>query len=176
MAMGYLFGQSVDVGALARERLTLKYILDSVMIHPSALCRWPHRRQLTHDNIKNPNKRHQPRPRKNNEKTYFTAGANAFNGTMPNPAARTAADWRNAAATRLPTGIASMILQGSRSATFHRPEQIYSRITDIQHEEAHPIGQAAEHRERADRRKVGKTYVSVIMTRTKNHVCVCGNR
>jgi hypothetical protein len=40
----------------------------------------------------------------------LTAGARDASGTIANPAARTAADWTNAAAIRVPTGISSIAL------------------------------------------------------------------
>lgn len=65
--------------------------------------------------------------------TYFTAGARALNVTIPNPAARTAADCNRPAATRVPTGMASMAL---KSGEFDRQDL---RCSDIQDKETDPI-------------------------------------
>lgn len=126
------------------EGLTLRYILQLVRRpHVSFASMALSKAELTHDDIKYSMTTHQTRPYEDPMRTHFTAGANAFSGTIPNPAARTAADWRNAAATRLPTGMASMILHESGSVASYRGEQMYLRIPDIQYKEAHPIGHAA---------------------------------
>jgi len=67
----------------------------------------------------------------------LTAGARDARGTIPKPAARTAADCTKAAAILVPTGISSIALncQPLRSLV----TKLYSRSTDIKDQETDPI-------------------------------------
>lgn len=171
--MGYLGIAVSGKRLLSLEGLTLKYILRRCEGEDKLTSQAVSRRRLTHDNIEN-SAESVSKARRGRTGTHFTAGANAFSGTIPNPAARTAADWRKAAATRLPTGIASMTLGRSQLCKGDAHEVTYGLPMSNTRKQTQSVNLqgslAGDPGERA------ATYVSVTMTKTRNQVWVLGNR
>lgn len=121
----------------------------------------------------------------------LTAGASEASGTIPNPAARTAADWKRAATMRLPTLRSVIALRLVTSfADFlakAKGQKKDALGTDIKYKETDEIDHpslSAFHSSRFDLGDTRRclmvdddvaTHVRLKMTKAKNQVCVEGN-